>query len=153
MPIIPLWAKAVAAAVAIAACSWLVHLYNESIRDDQRALDVAEYSAKLIESQEKANTQELQWREQSKKQQEKTNELLKERDSKYSDLVKSNNSLRNAATNYGNGLPSDSIASCRARAAAIADVFGQCGEALRDMAKAADGQYIDAVNCREQWPK
>lgn len=152
MSIIPLWAKALILAAIVAACAWGVHLYNQSIRDTQRKLDVAEYSAKLIAAQEDAKAQEMAWREQSKKSQEKTNELLNAKDANYAVLSRATDSLRNAATNYGNGLSADTIAACRARAATLADVFGECAEALRDMAAAADGQYIDKMNCINSWP-
>lgn len=153
MTLIPLWAKAIIVAAALAALSWGVHLYNQSIRDDQRALDVAEYTQKLIAAEENARTIEATWKFNAQKSQEKTNELLNARDASYAVLIKSNNSLRNAATNYGNGLATDTLTACRARAATLADVFGQCADTLIGMAKAADGQYIDAVTCRETWPR
>ena len=153
MSLIPIWAKALIVAALLAACAWAIHLYNQSIRDDQRAIDVAEYSAKLIAAQADARAQEAAWQAKQKSEQEKTNDAINKRDAAYAALSRTTDGLRNAATNYGNGLPDDTLSACRARAATLADVFGECTGILRSVAKAADGQFIDAVSCRESWPE
>lgn len=153
MSLIPLWAKALIVAALLAACAWGVHLYNQSIRDDQRALDVAEYSAKLIAAQDDARAQEAAWQAKQKDIQRKANDEINKRDADYAALARTNDGLRNAAVNFSNGLPGDTLAACRARAATLADVFGECTGILRSVAKAADGQFIDAVSCRESWPE
>lgn len=153
MSLIPLWAKALIVAALLAACAWAIHLYNQSIRDDQRALDVAEYSAKLIAAQDDARAQEAAWQAKQKDIQRKANDEINKRDADYAALARTNDGLRNAAVNFSNGLPGDTLAACRARAATLADVFGECTGILRDVAKAADGQYIDSVSCRESWPE
>ena len=152
MTIIPLWAKALAVAIAIALVGLAIHRLDLSRQEIGYQRAVAEYNVKLIAAQADARAQEAAWQSKQKLEQEKTNEQLLARDAAYSDLARTTDSLRNAATNYGNGLATDTIAACRARAATIADVFGECTVALRDMAKAADGQYIDALSCRNQWP-
>lgn len=113
---------------------------------------VAEYNVKLIAAKEDAKAQEVAWQSRQKDIQKETNDAINKRDTDYAALSRTTDSLRNAAANYGNGLPDDTIAACLERTRTLADVFGQCASALRDVAKAADGQYIDAVSCRESWP-
>lgn len=153
MSMIPLWAKALIVAALLAACAWAIHLYNQSIRDDQRALDVAEYSAKLIAAQDDARAQEAAWQAKQKDIQRKANDEINKRDADYAALARTNDGLRNAAVNFSNGLPDDTVAACRARAATLADVFGECTEQLAEMGRAAQGQFIDAVACRQSWPE
>lgn len=113
----------------------------------------AEYAVKLIAAQEDSKAQEKAWQAQQLKEREKTSELLNARDTAYAALARTTSGLRNAAVNYGNGLSTDTIASCRARAATLAELFGQCSDALGEMGRSAQGQYIDALSCRNQWPR
>jgi len=153
MSIIPLWAKALILAATVAALAWGVHLYNQCIRDTQRKLDVAEYSAKLIAAQEDAKAQEMAWREQSKKSQEKTNEQLNARDRQYATAVNTIGGLLNTIANLGNGLSTLTVTACSARIQALSTVFGECSDRLAEMGKAAQGQFIDSMSCRDQWPR
>ena len=153
MSIIPLWAKALILFAIVAALSIGLHMLDKSRQKIGYDKAVAEYAIKLQAAQDDAKAQEKAWQSQQLKQREKTNELLNARDSAYTDLSRTTDRLRIAAANYGNGLSSDTIAACRARAATLADVFSQCTERLVEMGKAADGQYIEAVNCRGEWPK
>ena len=146
------WLKILLTALAIAAMSWCIHLYNQSIRDDQRAIDVAEYNVKLIAAQEDARAQEEAWRKQQLKEREKTNELLDAKDAQYATAINTIGGLRNTIANIGNGLPSITIAACSARIKALSTIFNECTEQLGEMGRAAQGQFIDAVSCREQWP-
>ena len=145
--------KAVAILSLMAILSFGLHMLDKSRQKIGYDKAVAEYALKLQAAQDDAKAQEMAWREQSKKSQEKTNELLNAKDANYAVLSRTTDSLRNAATNYGNGLSTDTLAACRARAATLADVFGECAERLVEMGKAADGQFIDAVSCRGEWPK
>ena len=153
MSIIPLWAKALIIVALIAALSWCVHLYNQSIRDDQRAIDVAEYNVKLIAAQANARAQEAAWQDHLIKQREKTNEQLAAKDAQYATAVSTIGGLRNTIANIGNGLPSITVAACSARIKALSAVFEQCSEQYAEMGRAAQGQFIDAVSCREGWPR
>ena len=144
--------KAVAILALMAILSFGLHMLDKSRQKIGYDKAVAEYALKLQAAQDDAKAHEQAWQSQQLKQREKTNELLTARDTAYADLSRTTDRLRIAAANYGNGLSADTIAACRARAATIADVFGECTVALRDMAKAADGQYIDALSCRNQWP-
>ena len=152
MTIIPLWAKALAVAIAIALVGLAIHRLDLSRQEIGYQRAVAEYNVKLIAAQADARAQEVAWQSKQKLEQEKTNEQLLARDAAYAALSRTTDGLRSAATNYDNGLATDTIATCRARAATLVDLFGQCSEALRDMASAADGQFIDAISCRNQWP-
>ena len=153
MTIIPLWAKALILAAIVAASVFAIHRIDVSRQKIGYDRAAAEYAQKLIAAQEDAKAQEMAWREQSKKSQEKTNELLNAKDANYAVLSRTTDSLRNAATNYGNGLSSDTLAACRNRAATLADVFSESTDALVELSKAADGQFIDSMSCRDQWPK
>ena len=148
-----IWIKALLIAVAIAAFSWCVHLYNQSIRDDQRSIDVAEYNVKLIAAQADARAQESAWQDQLIKQRKETNELLAAKDAQYATAVSTIGGLRNTIANIGNGLPSITAAACSARIKALSAVFNECTEQLGEMGRAAQGQFIDSVSCRELWPK
>ena len=149
----PFLIKAIAVSVGVALIGFAVHRLDMSRQEIGYQRAKAEYNVKLLAAQADARAQEVAWQAKQKQEQEKTNEQLLARDAAYAALSRTTDSLRNAATNYGNGLATDTIAACRARAATIADVFGECTVALRDMAKAADGQYIDALSCRSQWPQ
>jgi len=114
---------------------------------------VAEYNVKLIAAQADARAQEVAWQAKQKDIQEKTNDEINKRDAAYTVLARDNDILRNAATNYGNGLPNDTIAACRVRAATLAGLFGECTGALTEMARHAEGQRIDSISCLSSWPK
>ena len=148
----PFLIKAIAVSVGVALIGFAVHRLDMSRQEIGYQRAVSEYNVKLLAAQADARAQEAAWQAKQKHEQEKTNDQLRARDAAYAALSRTTDSLRNAAANYGNGLATDTIAACRARAATIADVFGECTVALRDMAKAADGQYIDALSCRNQWP-
>ena len=152
MSIIPLWAKALILAALVAACSVSIHMLDKSRQKIGYDRAQAEYAVKLIAAQEDAKAQEKAWQAQQLKEREKTSELLNARDAQYAALARTTSGLRNAAVNYGNGLSTDTITACRARAATLAELFGSCTEALRDMAAAAQGQFIDKMNCLNSWP-
>ena len=148
----PFLIKAIAVSVGVALIGFAVHRLDMSRQEIGYQRAVSEYNVKLLAAQADARAQEAAWQAKQKHEQEKTNDQLRARDAAYAALSRTTDSLRNAAANYGNGLATDTIAACRARAATLVDLFGQCSEALRDMAKAADGQFIDAISCRNQWP-
>ena len=145
--------KAVAILALMAILSFGLHMLDKSRQKIGYDKAVAEYALKLQAAQDDAKAHEQAWQSQQLKQREKTNELLTARDTAYAALSRTTDRLRIASANYGNGLSTDTIAACRARAAALADVFGECAERLVEMGKAADGQFIDAVSCRGEWPK
>ena len=149
----PMVIKTVAILALMAILSFGLHMLDKSRQKIGYDKAVAEYALKLQAAQDDAKAHEQAWQSQQLKQREKTNELLTARDTAYAALSRTTDRLRIAAANYGNGLSADTIAACRARAATLADVFGQCTERLVEMGKAADGQYIDAVSCRGEWPK
>ena len=148
----PFLIKAIAVSVGVALIGFAVHRLDMSRQEIGYQRAKAEYNVKLLAAQADARAQEVAWQAKQKQEQEKTNEQLLARDAAYAALSRTTDGLRSAATNYGNGLATDTIAACRARAATLVDLFGQCSEALRDMAKAADGHFIDAMSCRNQWP-
>ena len=153
MSLIPLWAKALIVAALLAACAWGIHRFDVSRQEIGYQRAVGEYNVKLLSAQADARAQEAAWQAKQKSEQEKTNDAINKRDADYAALARANDGLRNAAVNFSNGLPGDTLSACRARAATLADVFGECTGILRSVAKAADGQFIDAVSCRESWPE
>lgn len=50
-------------------------------------------------------------------------------------------------------LPSSSLASCRAHAATLNAVFGECANSSGGLAKAAAGHASDSLMFQEAWPK
>lgn len=152
MNLLPIWAKALIVAALLAACAWGVHRYNQSIRDDQRALDVAEYNVRLLAAQEDARAQESAWQAKQKHEQEVTNEQLNRRDAQYAAAAGTIAGLRNTLSNLGNGLPTITATACGARISALSTVFAECTNQLAEMGRAAQGQLIDAVSCRSSWP-
>ena len=153
MNLIPIWAKALIVAALLAACAWAIHRLDVSRQEIGYQRAVGEYNVKLIAAQADARAQEAAWQAKQKDIQRKANDEINKRDADYAALARTNDGLRNAAVNFSNGLPDDTLAACRARAATLADVFGECTGILRSVAKAADGQFIDAVSCRESWPE
>lgn len=149
----PMVIKALAILALMSILSFGLHMLDKSRQKIGYDKAVAEYAIKLQAAQDDAKAQEQAWQSQQLKQREKTNELLTARDAAYAGLSRTTDRLRIAAANYGNGLSTDTLAACRARAATLADVFGECTERLIEMGKAADGQFIDAMNCRGDWPK
>lgn len=150
---IPLWAKVLLVLAAFAAILFGIHKLDQSRQKIGYDRAQAEYTVKLIAAQEDAKAQEKAWQAQQLKEREKTSELLNARDTAYSALSTTVASLRKQSANYGNGLSTDTISACRTRAATLAEVFGECTERLVEMGKAADGQYIDAISCQNQWPR
>ena len=153
MSLIPIWAKALIVAALLAALAWGVHLYNQSIRDTQRALDVAEYNVKLVQAEEKARAKESQWQAQIKGAQDEAQKLRNDKElaDKSNRVVVGR--LREQLANISNSLSSTSITACRARASTLTIVFEQCVQRYSDMGKYAQGQYVDSVTCQAAWPK
>ena len=153
MTIIPLWAKALAVAIAIALVGLAIHRLDLSRQEIGYQRAVAEYNVKLIAAQADARAQEVAWQSKQKLEQEKTNEQINARDAQYAAAVGTIGGLRNTLTNLGNGLPTITTAACSARIAALSAVFGECVERYAEMGRAAQGQLIDAVACRKAWPE
>ena len=114
---------------------------------------VAEYQTKLIAAQADAKAQEVAWQSRQKNIQEKTNDEINKRDAQYAVLSRTADGLRDTIATLGNGLPVDTSAACLSRIRALSSVFGECVERYAEMGRAAEGQRIDAVACRESWPK
>lgn len=153
MTIIPLWAKAVAIAVLVALLAVAVHRLDVSRQAIGYQRAVAEYNVKLIAATDDARAQEAAWRRKQKLDQEATNEQIRARDAVYADAVSTIDRLRHSLANLSNGLSAITPAACSARIDAISTVFGECSDQLAEMGRAAEGQRIDAVMCREAWPR
>lgn len=153
MTIIPLWAKAVAVAVLVALLAFAVHRLDVSRQAIGYQRAVAEYNVKLIAAQEDARAQEAAWQRKQKLDQEATNEQIRARDADYADASSTINRLHHSLANLGNGLSAITLAACSARITTLSTVFGECTDQLAEMGRAAEGQRIDAVMCREAWPQ
>lgn len=145
--------KAVAILALMAILSLGLHMLDKSRQKIGYDKAVAEYALKLQAAQDDAKAQEMAWREQSKKSQEKMNELLNARDRQYQSAVNTIGGLRNTITNIGNGLSTITASACSSRIQALSSVSNECADALAKMAGHAEGQRIDALACRDQWPK
>ena len=153
MSLIPLWAKALIVAALLAACAWAIHRLDVSRQEIGYQRAVGEYNVKLIAAQADARAQEAAWQAKQKSEQEKTNDAINKRDAAYAALSRTTDGLRDTISNLGNGLPVDTSAACSARISALSAVFGECVERYAEMGRAAQGQFIDAVACRESWPE
>ena len=153
MSLIPLWAKALIIAALVALAAFAVHRLDLSRQAIGYQKAVSEYQVKLIAAQEDARAQEVAWQTKQKQEQEQTNERLNQRDALYGAARSTADGLRNTITNIGNGLPSVTAAACGARISALSAVFNECTDALAEMGRAAQGQFIDALSCRESWPE
>ena len=150
------WPYILAALLVIAAvAAWNGYISHVESRGDKKGYDraTAEYNVKLVAAEEAARLKESAWKDQIKGAQDEAAQLRKDKVAAAAANSVVVGRLRNQLTNLSNGLSTASITACRARAATLADVFGQCTERLVEMGKAADGQYIDAVSCRGEWPK
>ena len=137
----------------MAILSFGLHMLDKSRQKIGYDKAVAEYALKLQAAQDDAKAHEQAWQSQQLKQREKTNELLNARDRQYQSAANTIGGLRNTITNLGNGLSTITATACSARIEALSAVSNECAEAIRDMAAAANGQFIDAVSCRGEWPK
>lgn len=147
-----LWVKLVAAAAIIAVASWGVHLYNQSIRDDQRAKDVAEYNeARAIAAQEAAietaamlgaKENAINARIESEK---KTRAAL-------SAARTESGRLRDTIADLRAGMPDVSLEACRARADAGLRLLGACQERYLEVAAGAKGHLEDSLMYQRGWP-
>lgn len=153
MTIIPLWLKAMILAAIVAASVFAIHRLDVSRQKIGYDRAVAEYAQKLISAQNDARAQEKAWQVQQIKEREKTNELLNARDRQYQSAVNTIGGLRNTIANIGNGLSTITATACSARIQALSAVSNECADALAEMAGHAEGQRIDALACRESWPK
>ncbi len=61
--------------------------------------------------------------------------------------------LRDAARAGAAGVPGESASACVERAAAAADLLGQCAASYQELARAADGHANDARALSEAWPR
>ncbi|MES1979716.1 MAG: hypothetical protein V4451_16880 [Pseudomonadota bacterium] len=62
-------------------------------------------------------------------------------------------SLRDELATERAKLPSSSLASCRAHAATLNAIFGECTASSRGLAKEAAGHASDSLMYQEAWPK
>jgi len=150
---IPLWAKALIVAALLAACALGIHRLDVSRQEIGYQRAVGEYNVKLLAAQADARAQEAAWKAKQKTEQEATNERLNQRDAAYTAATGTIAGLLDTIANLGNGLPVDTSAACGARIRALSAVFGECTERLAEMGRAAQGQFIDAVACRQSWPE
>lgn len=153
MTLIPLWAKALIVAALVAALAGGIHLYNQGIRDTQRAIDVAEYNVKLLAAEESARAQEAKWKDQIKGAQDEAAKLRKDKDAAAAANSVVVGRLSGQLANLSSGLSTASITACRARASALSAVFGECSDRLTALGDAAQGQYADSIECRRAWPR
>ena len=153
MSLIPLWAKALIIAALLAACAWGIHRFDVSRQEIGYQRAVGEYNVILLAAQADARAQEAAWQAKQKTEQEATNERLNQRDAAYVAATGTIAGLRDTISNIGNGLSTITATACSARISALSAVFGECVERYTEMGRAAQGQFIDAVACRESWPE
>jgi hypothetical protein len=153
MSLIPLWAKALIVAAILAACAWAVNAFLNYERNIGYQKAVAEYNVKLVAAQTKAAEDTARLAKEKDNAIADATQKLKAREAAAAKLTIANSGLRDTITNLGNSLSTTTLNACRARAAALSTVFGQCTERLVEMGHAAQGQLIDSLMYQNAWPK
>jgi hypothetical protein len=93
------------------------------------------------------------WTKQKAEAEAKYVQDIQARDSRIAALARTADGLRNAADKRAIGGPDDSLAACRADAAALVSVLTEVDREAGDLAKAAD-QHADEVRVLlDAWPK
>lgn len=110
--------------------------------DTQKATIAAIEAARIEEQQNAQRVQAAQSNQVSKLR-------IVERDSAgtLSELASLRNALRAKPTGDA------TIAAITERADTLGELFGQCGQALTDLGRKADGHALDVITLRDAWPK
>ena len=145
--------KLILVAVLLSGLLFGVYLLDKSRQQIGYDRAVAEYNVKLIAAQDDARKQEAAWQAKQKSEQDATNERLNQRDAQYAVAAHTIAGMRSTLANIGSGLSIDSATACSARISALSSVFEECAERYSEMGRAAQGQFIDAIACRESWPE
>lgn len=61
--------------------------------------------------------------------------------------------LRDDLVDLQKRIPSSTLDACRRDATALAEVFGECKDALREMGSAAEGHANDSLMLQQGWPQ
>lgn len=148
------------ASIAVgAAGAWTVQAwrYEAQIADIQRTHDqaVATAQAKHINALEQAREQTAKHQQQAHKAAEDAANRVAAADTAMRRNRDELGRLRDATKARASTLclPNTSTTSPAAPADTVGDVLGECGEALTDMARAADGHVSDVQMMRDAWPR
>lgn len=150
-----------AVAVAIgAAGAWTLQSwrYEAQIADIQRTHTqaVAASQAKHIQALEVAREQTAKYQQNAHKaaQDAASRVAAADRDLRRNrtELDRLRDAIR-ARPHVACAVPDDSTASSPVPADTIGELFGECGAALAELARASQGHAIDVVKLRDAWPK
>ncbi|CAB4152292.1 hypothetical protein UFOVP607_7 [uncultured Caudovirales phage] len=120
--------------------------YRTGVKLTQAAIDKAAITAiETARNEEKQNAARVQ----SAQSNQVAKLRIVERDSAgtLSELERLRNALRAKPTGDA------TLAALTERADTLGELFGQCGQALTDLGRKADGHAIDVITLRDAWPK
>lgn len=146
---IPIWVRVALLAVAFVA-GWGVNDWRLNGVIKQMQLEA---STAALESEKKARAIESEY---AKKLQEAQNAAAKRETTLRADAAGARNAvvgLRDQLAEIRRNLPEATIAACRVRADALADVFGQCAARYSGLAETTDRHVNDKQTLIEAWPK
>ncbi len=138
-----------------------VQSWRLGAEQDRHARTVAQYQVELIDRQRAAieateafRRQEQDWQRQTAAAEAEYAKALAARDRVIADLRRTADELRSAAARYAVGRPAadDSLDSCRARAATLAELFSEADAEAGRMAEAADRHAEQVGLCVAAWP-
>lgn len=156
LDLLPWWAKALIVAALVAAGSWGVHTYNESLRDEGRAEKQAEWNARDLAQSQAAGRETLR---RMDRQQENQHAYDKElaaarRDAAVNaaDADRVREQAAEAARRWGDYATTDK--QCAPAADAInvcADLFSRADKRASDLAAYADTARIAGLKCERDY--
>ena len=150
---IPLWAKALIVAAALAAA---VFLWNRFL-DHQQSIGydraVAEYNVKLIAAKDAADKETARLTLQLKEAQDgqaKRDQTIR---ATAAAAASASTGLLNALDTIRNSVSGATTDALRHTATTLANVFGECQDRYRSVAEKADRHSSDSRTLMEAWPK
>lgn len=145
--------KLIAIAAALAAIAWAIHAIDQSRQQIGYDRRVAEDNVALIAAQDAALTEERRLNQKLETAQNEATKRQQQIDRTAAAAGLAVAGLRDDIDRYRASLSADPARPADPRAATVAELFGDCADHYRDLAKKADGHASDARTLSEGWPK
>lgn len=150
---IPLWAKALIAAVAIGIALFLWNRFLDHQQTIGYDRAVAEYNVKLLAAKEAADKETARLTNQLKEAQDgqaKRDQTIR---ATAAAAATASTGLLNALDTIRNSVSRDPPSAAGNTTRTLADVFGECQDRYRGLAEKADRHSSDSRTLMEAWPK
>lgn len=144
--IVPTWIKAIAAVVFLGFLVWGTNSFLNYEQGIGYARRVAEDNAAIIDAE----------RRLTKLQEEAQNAATENEKQRRHSATAADTAiakLRERLAAVGTSLDTASVEACRATAARLSAVFGECQAEYRKMGEAADGHAADSLMFQNAWPR